>query len=115
MTIKPVSNSGSGVKIYRVVDAGFTPISDVPDSPTPGSVSVGAGRGVTVNFTASATGGVPTSYTVTSVPGGYNNTGASSPVVVTVQAPDTYRFTITAINSTGSSAPSALSSSVIVS
>ena len=62
-----------------------TSISDVPDGPTITSASnVGTSRAfnngsATINFTAAATGGgTVTGYTITSTPGSYTATGASS-------------------------------------
>ena len=45
-----------------------TEISDVPDAPTIGTVSVTNSTTVSVPFTAATTGGTPTSYTVTATP-----------------------------------------------
>lgn len=89
-------------------------ISDVPDTPTIGTATdAGTGSSVSVTFTAAATGGAATSYTVTSNPGGLTGTGASSPITVTGLTTETsYTFTVTATNSTGTSAASSASNSV---
>ena len=89
-------------------------ISDVPDAPT-GLSATDSGDGTTasVSFTAAVTGGTPTSYTVTSSPGGFTGTGASSPISVTGLSSGTaYTFTATATNSTGTSGSSSASSSL---
>ena len=90
-------------------------ISDVPDAPTVGTpTDSGDGTTASVPFTAAATGGGSiTSYTVTSSPGGFTGTGASSPISVTgLTAGTTYTFTATATNSTGTSSSSSASSSL---
>lgn len=89
-------------------------ISDVPDKPT-GLSATDSGDGTTasVSFTPAVTGGTPTSYTVTSSPGSFTGTGASSPISVTgLTAGTAYTFTATATNSTGTSAASSASSSL---
>ena len=59
------------------------------------------------------TGGVPASFTVTSTPGSYTNTGTSSPIVVTgLQSSTQYTYTVTATNSAGTSSASSASSGV---
>jgi hypothetical protein len=94
---------------------------NVPDAPTIGTATnVGTGRAYNngradVTFTAPVyTGGTPiTGYTVTSSPGGFTGTGASSPVSVTgLQSGVAYTFTVTASNAVGTSAPSAASNSI---
>jgi hypothetical protein len=92
---------------------GITPIADVPDRPTIGTATAGGASG-SVTFTASTTGGVPTTYTATSNPGSFTGTSASSPVTVSGLTPGTsYTFTVTAGNSTGTSPASAASNSFI--
>jgi hypothetical protein len=94
---------------------------NVPDAPTIGTATnVGTGRAYNngradVTFTAPVyTGGTPiTGYTVTSSPGGFTGTGASSPISVTgLQSNTAYTFTVTATNAVGTSAPSAASNSI---
>ena len=59
------------------------------------------------------TGGVPASFTVTSTPGSYTNTGTSSPIVVTgLQSSTQYTYAVTATNSAGTSSASSASSGV---
>ena len=90
-------------------------ISDVPDAPTVGTpTDSGDGTTASVPFTAAATGGGSiTSYTVTSSPGGFTGTGASSPISVTgLTAGTAYTFTATATNSSGTSSASSASSSL---
>jgi len=94
---------------------------EVPNAPTIGTATnVGTGRAynngaATVTFTAPTfDGGLPiTSYTVTSSPGGFTGSGASSPVTVTgLQSAIAYTFTVTATNSRGTGAASAASNSI---
>jgi hypothetical protein len=94
---------------------------EVPNAPTIGTATnVPSGRAYNngradVTFTAPAfDGGLPiTSYTVTSSPGGFTGTGASSPISVTgLQSSTSYTFTVTATNSRGTSAASAASNSI---
>ena len=50
------------------------------------------------------TGGPESSFTVTSSPGSYINTGTSSPIIITgLQSATAYTYTVTATNSTGTS------------
>jgi hypothetical protein len=93
----------------------------VPNAPTIGTATdVGTARAynngaASVTFTAPTfDGGLPiTSYTVTSSPGGFTGTGASSPITVAGLASSTaYTFTVTATNSRGTGAASAASNSV---
>ena len=85
----------------------------VPQAPTIGSPTIG-NRSVSVPFTAGATGGSSiTGYTVTSSPGSFTGTGASSPITVSGLTNGTaYTFTVTATNANGTSAASSSSSSV---
>ena len=94
---------------------------EVPNAPTIGTATnVGTGRAfnngaATVAFTAPTfDGGLPiTSYTVTSSPGGFTGTGASSPITVSGLASSTsYTFTVTATNARGTGAASAASNSI---
>lgn len=93
-----------------------------PDAPTIGTATdVGTGRAynngaATVTFTAppSNSSNFPiTSYTVTSSPGGFTATGASSPLIVTgLQSSTSYTFTVIATNAAGNSPASAASNSI---
>ena len=90
-------------------------ISDVPDTPTIGTVSVTNGTTVSIPFTAAATGGTPTSYTARSSPSiTLSVSGTSSPLTVTGTFVNNqaYTFTIQAVNSTGTSPASSSSNSV---
>lgn len=89
-----------------------TAIADVPDAPTIG-VATAVGLSASVTFTAAVTGGTPTSYTVTSNPGSLTGTGASAPITVSGLSDGTaYTFTVTATNSSGTSASSLTSNSI---
>lgn len=94
---------------------------EVPNAPTIGTATnVGSGRAYNngradVTFTAPTfDGGLPiTSYTVTSSPGGFTASGASSPLTVTGLASSTsYTFTVTATNARGTGPASAASNSI---
>jgi hypothetical protein len=82
------------------------------------ATDVGTGRpynngAVTVSFSLPGDSPAATSYTVTSSPGGFTATGASSPLTVQGLLSSTaYTFTVTATNASGTSAASAASASV---
>lgn len=89
-----------------------------PYAPTIGTATnVGSGRAYNngradVTFTADPINAA-TSFTVTSSPGGYTATGASSPITVTgLQSDTAYTFTVTATNDAGTSPASAASNSI---
>lgn len=90
-----------------------------PKAPTSVSaVDVGTGRAfndgaATVTFTHDSSGPAATSYTVTSSPGGFTGTGASSPITVTGLLSSTaYTFTVVATNAVGNSPASSASGSI---
>ena len=90
-----------------------------PGAPTGVSATdVGTGRAynngaATVSFVAPTSGGAVDSYTVTSTPGSYSATGASSPIVVTgLQSDTSYTFVVTATNLVGTSSASNASDSI---
>ena len=82
------------------------------------ATDVGTGRAynngaATVSFVAPTSGGAVDSYTVTSTPGSYSATGASSPIVVTgLQSDTSYTFVVTATNLVGTSSASNASRSI---
>ena len=91
----------------------------VPNAPTIGTATdIGTDRAfnngsATVAFTQSPIGFEATSYTVTSSPGGFTASGASSPLTVTgLQSNTAYTFTATATNFVGTGTASAASNSI---
>jgi hypothetical protein len=90
----------------------------MPRTPTIGTATnVGTGRAfnngaATVTFTADPTYAAD-SFTVTSTPGSFTGTGASSPITVTgLQSDTAYTFKVTATNTYGTSGESAASDSI---
>jgi hypothetical protein len=90
----------------------------MPKTPTIGTATnVGTGRAynngaATVTFTADPTYAAD-SFTVTSTPGSFTGTGASSPITVTgLQSDTAYTFKVTATNTYGTSDASAASNSI---
>ena len=101
MAIRKANNSGLTGAKYNVAQAGNTPIVDVPDDPTVGTVTV-LYTVATIPFTAAATGGTPATYTVTATPGGATATGATSPLTISDLTPGTsYTFKVKATNAGG--------------
>ena len=89
-------------------------LQGAPGAPTVGTATRSASQSVQVTFTAPANvgGSSITSYTVTSSPGSFTGTGASSPITVTGLTNGTaYTFTVTATNSYGTSVASSASNS----
>ena len=86
----------------------------VPGAPTIGTATKGDAS-ASVTFTEPTDLGLPaiiTGYTVTSSPGGFTGTGASSPITVSGLSNGTsYTFTVTATNATGTGPASAASNS----
>ena len=90
-----------------------------PHAPTSVSATnVGSGRAFNngradVTFTLPANSPAATSFTVTSSPGSYTASGASSPISVTgLQSNTAYTFTVVATNAVGNSPASSASSSI---
>jgi hypothetical protein len=83
-------------------------------APTIGTATSPTSTTASVTFTAPGFSKLPiTSYTVTSSPGGFTGTGASSPITVSgLTAGTAYTFTVTASHANGQSAASSASNSV---
>ncbi len=93
----------------------FTPQNQVPDAPTGVQATAGNAQ-ATITFTAPTNNGGATisGYTVTSTPGNFTATGASSPLTVTGLINGTaYSFRVSSTNSIGTSFPSGASNIVI--
>jgi hypothetical protein len=103
-----------------IIGASSSAAKPAPTVPTSVSASnSGSGRAfnngaASVSFTAPSTSKLPvTSYTVTSSPGSFTATGASSPLTVTgLQSNTAYTYTVTAASAAGTSSASSASSSV---
>ena len=90
-------------------------VTTPPDSPTINTVSIISSTSVSVNFNPPTGSGTIISYIVTSSPGGITGRGTSSPIIVSRLTSNTsYTFTVTAINSGGSSGPSYSTNGIIV-
>jgi len=109
MSIQRLSNSGQSGYRYKTLIAGITPVASIP--------VIGEATALTYS-TASVAFTTPgayagSTYTATSSPGGFTGTSASSPITVSGLSDNTaYTFTVTATNATGTSSPSAPSTSI---
>jgi len=106
--------STSVVGIQSAASTSIT-ATTVPQAPTIGTATDAVtGGGVSVPFTAGATGGSAVStYTATSSPGSLTGTSATSPITVSGLTVGTaYTFTVTATNANGTSTASSASNSV---
>jgi len=106
------SDVWSDTDVYRAVAGGNWP--QFPAAPTIGTATAGV-NSASVAFTAPTFVGSSaiTGYTVTSSPGGFTGTGASSPITVSgLTAGTSYTFTATATNSQGTGPASAASNSI---
>ena len=97
--------------------SGAKPAPTVPTSVSASNSSSGRAfnnGAASVSFTAPSTSKLPvTSYTVTSSPGSFTASGASSPLTVTgLQSNTAYTYTVTATSAAGTSSASSASSSV---
>ena len=115
-TFSVVATNSAGNSTSSSASNSVTPSSGptVPDAPIIGSATSGNTQ-VSVAFTTPASdgGSAITGYTVTSTPGGFTGTGASSPIVVSGLTNGTaYTFTVIATNSVGNSVSSSDSNSV---
>ena len=106
----------AATEIYT--SSGWVVMGAVPQAATIGSPSVTLNRaynspGVDVSFTPSSSGGLASSYTVTSSPGGITATGSSSPVTITgINNTTAYTFSVIASNAYGNSIASSSSNSI---
>ncbi|MES2787677.1 MAG: sialate O-acetylesterase, partial [Pseudomonadota bacterium] len=115
-TFTATATNAIGTSAASAASNSVTPsvVLTVPGAPTIGTATGGNGQ-ASVTFTAPASdgGAAITGYTLTSSPGGFTGSGASSPVVVAGLANGTaYTFTATATNSVGTGAASGASNSV---
>ena len=103
----------------EVYDTGWWLPNTAPGIPTsPVATNSGSARAfnngrASVAFTPATSGGKATSFTVTSTPGSYTNTGSSSPIVVTgLQSNTAYTYAVTATGPLGTSSASSASTSM---
>lgn len=96
----------AATEIYT--SSGWVVMGALPASATIGTATdIGTSRAfndgaASVTFTPAATGGLATTFTATSTPGGYTGTGSSSPVTVPGLVSGTsYTFSVVASNSFG--------------
>ena len=119
-TFTVVATNAVGNSVASTASTAVTPVAPpatVPDAPT-SVVATVIDPQVRVAFVAPTNNGgsAITGYTVTSSPGSFTATGATSPITVTGLAlGTTYRFTVVATNAVGNSVPSAASNSVTIS
>jgi trimeric autotransporter adhesin len=114
------SNTETGyIEVYT--SSGWSQLGVIPTSPSIGTATnVGTNRAydngaVSVTFSPGAGGGLVSSFTSTSVSGGYSGSGTSSPVLVTgIPTGTSATFTVVATNGYGNSLASAASNSVTV-
>lgn len=117
ITVNAVNSIGTGATASASVSTASCPAMP-PFQPTGVSAVAGlfqTGEAI-VSFTPPTNNGgsAITSYTVTSNPGGITATGAASPLTISgLAAGISYTFRVTAINSVGSSLPSAASNSIV--
>jgi hypothetical protein len=110
------TNTETGfIELYE--STGWSQVGAIASAPSSVvATNQGSGRSyndgqASVAFTAGTVAGK--TYTVTSSPGSYTNTGSSSPVVVTgLQSSTQYTYTVTATNNYGTSSASAASAGV---
>jgi len=109
--VKAVNGIGTSIASSTVSATPSAPT--VPVAPTIGSALAG-NASASVSFTSGSNGGSAiTGYTVTSSPGGFTGTGASSPITVSGLTNGTpYTFTVIATNAIGNSYSSSASNSV---
>lgn len=101
----------------KSVMGGNTPIPDVPDTPTIGTITNTSFDGsVTVAVNAAATGGTPTTFTITPDPSTSPSTfTGTSPVTVSGLTDGTsYTFTARGVNSTATGPASSASGSTAI-
>ena len=119
-TVKATNGAGTG--IASAASSSATPAAVVPDAPTTVTATSNDDSASTISWVAPVSdgGSVITGYTVTAVDsttpanGGQIAPGATSPLIVTgLTNGDSYTFTVTATNVTGTGIASAASSPAI--
>jgi M6 family metalloprotease-like protein/uncharacterized repeat protein (TIGR02543 family) len=114
-TFTVTATNVQGIGATSAISNSVTPSASVPGAPTIGTAT-GGNASASVSFSAPASdgGAAITGYTVTSNPGGFTGTGASSPITVSGLTNGlSYTFTVTAANIQGTGQASGISNSVI--
>jgi uncharacterized protein (TIGR02145 family) len=115
-TFRVVATNAIGNSVASAASTAITPVAPntVPGPPT-SVVAIAGNASASVAFVAPTNNGgsAITGYTVTSSPGGFTATSATSPINVTGLTNGTaYTFTVVATNAIGNSSPSTASSAV---
>ena len=116
-TFTVTATNGTGISVPSAPSASVTPNAGaiLLGAPTIGVATAGNGQSIVTWAPPASNGGSPiTGYTVTASPGGQTatTTGATGVVVPALTNGTPYTFTVTAINRTGTSLPSAPSAPV---
>ncbi len=117
-TFTVTATNAIGTSLASAVSNSVAPAITIPDAPTIGT-AVPLNQQAKVPFTAPSSdgGSAITSYTATSSPGGITGTlsqsGSGSIIVSGLTNGTAYTFTVTATNTLGTSAASAVSNSVV--
>ena len=106
-TVAATNSIGTGPA--SLVSSSVTP-TGIPTAPGIAGLAAADGQATITVAPPASSGGLPITYTVTASPGGITATGTGPTITVTgLTLGQSYRFTVTATNADGTSAPSAAS------